>query len=274
MTSSITRVPIRVTVVVATVLIGLSGCTPGSPQPDENGADDSSTVVVEERDIRSVVVLEGGIVSSPEVSLSTPRAGHVDYVGTSMSASTLQAGAVIARVEGVDVPLPFPGRIASALFPNGSSVVANAPLAIANYAGFGIVVDIPAELLYRVYNQPATATAAVTGGPGGITCALLPSPAAQAGEGASVVCLLPLDTDVVVGLRAKIGMQTGVRDNVLALPVTAVLGSSDTGMVTLVRNGERITTSVDLGISDGSYVEITSGLEAGDMVLSHAPVLR
>jgi hypothetical protein len=86
--------------------------------------------------------------------------------------------------------------------------------------------------------------------------------------------MLPSDAAVVAGLPAKLGIETAHRDGVLAVPVTAVLGSVDQGTVTLVKGDERVVTHVELGVSDGSYIEVVAGLQEGDRILDHAPGLQ
>ena len=81
-------------------------------------------------------------------------------------------------------------------------------------------------------------------------------------EGAENVSLLP-------GMTANVAIVTGQRQNVLLLPLLAVQESDD-GDVVLVKDalsGETATTRVQVGLNDGTYVEITRGLNEGDVVV-------
>ena len=81
-------------------------------------------------------------------------------------------------------------------------------------------------------------------------------------EGAQNVSLLP-------GMTANVTIVTGQRQNVLLVPLLAVQESDD-GEVVLVKDslsGEASTTRVQVGLNDGTYVEIARGLNEGDVVV-------
>ncbi len=54
----------------------------------------------------------------------------------------------------------------------------------------------------------------------------------------------------------------------LGLPASAVNGEGKTAEVLLVKNGRLVTKQVTTGINDGSWVEITKGLTADDLVVA------
>jgi len=72
------------------------------------------------------------------------------------------------------------------------------------------------------------------------------------------------DADVRSGMTANITFVTGQKQNVLVLPLLAVQ-ESDSGTVVTLSDGT--TTPVEIGIDNGSYVEIVAGLNAGDQVM-------
>ena len=77
---------------------------------------------------------------------------------------------------------------------------------------------------------------------------------------------------VFAGLTAKVTIAGGLAENVLTLPATAVEGAAGTGVVYLIgSDGESVETPVTLGLSDGITVEITGGVEEGDLVLQFVP---
>ncbi|OKL50618.1 hypothetical protein [Boudabousia marimammalium] len=88
-----------------------------------------------------------------------------------------------------------------------------------------------------------------------------------------LLCLIDKSVPVQLGQQATIVLHGIKRSQVLALPVTAVAGRQAKGKVTLVQNTKSQPVEVGLGISDGSLIEITSGLKAGDQVNSVAPNL-
>jgi multidrug efflux pump subunit AcrA (membrane-fusion protein) len=77
-------------------------------------------------------------------------------------------------------------------------------------------------------------------------------------EGTGGGALLP-------GKTANVTIIVGQKQNVLLLPVLAI-AQEDTGdVVTLEDTGE--TTPVEVGLSNGTYVEIVRGLNEGDRVV-------
>lgn len=242
-----------------------------------SGSSPAATVTTSTRTITSVLVVQGTVTISPQFAVVAPDAGVLDVVEKSAAAPALDAGARLATISGSPIDAPAAGRVTGAGYPDGAVVAKGAPVLTMAYRGFGIPVDVPADALYRVYSTPTQGTVSVTSGPAGITCDLQPAPPGAVGTDDAtplVVCLLPLDTDVVAGLPAKVGIQTARHESVLALPVSAVLGSADSGRVTLIRNGNPVDVDVSLGISDGSYIEITAGLAEGDVVMAYAPGLE
>jgi hypothetical protein len=75
-------------------------------------------------------------------------------------------------------------------------------------------------------------------------------------------------------MTAILAVTTARALNVLVLPVQAVAGSSQNGKVRLVlANGATEDREVSLGITDGSLIEIKTGLKEGDVVQVPGPFL-
>jgi HlyD family secretion protein len=71
------------------------------------------------------------------------------------------------------------------------------------------------------------------------------------------------------GMTANLNIVVGRRENALLVPALAVQ-QGETGNVVLVQDtpqGAAVATPVQVGLSDGTYVEIVSGLIEGDRVL-------
>ncbi|UCC77768.1 MAG: efflux RND transporter periplasmic adaptor subunit [Anaerolineales bacterium] len=81
-------------------------------------------------------------------------------------------------------------------------------------------------------------------------------------EGADGVAIKP-------GMTANLSIVVGRRENVLLLPALAVLQAED-GSVVMVQDTsqpEGVASPVEVGLSDGTYVEVLRGLNEGDLVL-------
>ncbi|WP_282853114.1 efflux RND transporter periplasmic adaptor subunit [Gulosibacter sediminis] len=166
---------------------------------------------------------------------------------------------------------------------------------------FTVVADLSADLQYRMLDAPATASVAIAGGPAPFECTSLeigaaaddsetPSAAADpdadpyadlygdaSGGSTSVTgqvrCAVPDSETVFAGLSADVTVVADSVDDALLVPTTAVRGDYATGLVYVVDapGGEPQEVAVELGITDGMSVEITSGLEEGAIVLEYVP---
>lgn len=155
---------------------------------------------------------------------------------------------------------------------------------------FSVSGSLSPEQQYRLLNRPTEATVAITGGPAPFTCTGLTissalagaaadttSPAA-AGAGASpsggttIRCAVPAAVTVFSGLAAKLTISGGVAKDVLMVPITAVEGSAQTGMVyTQKADGSSEKHPVTIGLTDGTNVEITGGIAKGAQILQFVP---
>jgi len=259
----------------AGLLAAFSGCAV-PVDDDQPGATDAviATVTVQQRDITSVVVVSGQVSASPVFDIVSPVAGKVSFTSETVNVA-LAAGARLATVAGEAVTTPAQGQLLSLLVDDGSSVAQRIPLASVRYSGFGVVATVPVEDQYRLYDGAISAKVNIDNGPSGLDCTLVPvsgSDADTTQAGVGVLCLLPIDAPVLSGLSAMVGLTTGTKQGVLSLPVQAVSGRAGQGQVTVVNpDGSQTLVTVGLGITDGSYIEITSGLNLGDTVVAYAP---
>ncbi len=80
--------------------------------------------------------------------------------------------------------------------------------------------------------------------------------------------ILEPSDDILLGLSAEVNIITNRRENVLVVPVEAVLDYQGKQLVSVVgANGQTTVVEVTTGISDGRVIEITAGLTEGDVVL-------
>ena len=169
---------------------------------------------------------------------------------------------------------------------------------------FTVVADLTAANQYRMLDQPTSATVTISGGPAPFECGDLkigappsangdgkPGAPAQApspdpfapGDGTGgtggtgnvtgqVRCAVPADQRVFAGLNATVEIVAGTAENVLVVPVTAVKGDYATGVVFLPGDGGKPQeVRVGLGLTDGTIIEVRSGLEEGQRILQYVP---
>ncbi|KOX12202.1 peptidase M23 [Nocardiopsis sp. NRRL B-16309] len=200
----------------------------------------------------------GGGGGTREVSLYAPAEGRVSGL------DDIQVGDVLE-----------PGTVAANVAPDE----------------FRAVASVPANDLYRFYEDPHDIMLEITEGPPAAECEFLSlGPAEEgtgggegeeiAGEGGGtgggsteLACRVPSDLRVFEGVTGKMSIATGGAQNVMVIPVTAVRGTSESGEVIVVASdGTEEVREVELGVSDGTSVEVVSGLSVGDQVLDPIPL--
>jgi multidrug efflux pump subunit AcrA (membrane-fusion protein) len=162
---------------------------------------------------------------------------------------------------------------------------------------FSVSGSLTSDQQFRLLDRPSTAMVTVTGGPAPFECqavtvgeASSADPAPQAPQGpapmgpfgpaapetstGTVSCAVPEDVTVFAGLGASIDISAGTAEDVITVPTTAVKGAVDSGVVWVVENdggAEPVEREVNLGLNDGQQVEITEGLDEGELVLQFVP---
>lgn len=86
-------------------------------------------------------------------------------------------------------------------------------------------------------------------------------------------CLINHESDVRMGQFATVVITSEVKEKVKLLPLSVVAGRLKKGVVTKIVDGKPQDVSVELGATDGAFIEILSGVEVGDEIRSPAPNL-
>ena len=83
-----------------------------------------------------------------------------------------------------------------------------------------------------------------------------------------VVALREARPELLPGMTATARIEVERADNVLAVPEEAVVEVGGRSMVSRVVGDRAVLTPVELGVSDGRFVEVRAGLDEGDQVLA------
>lgn len=73
--------------------------------------------------------------------------------------------------------------------------------------------------------------------------------------------MISQDVEVKEGQLATVVVTAETKEDVLLLPISVVAGRVKQGSVTLISDGDEKKVQVELGASDGAYIEIISGLK-------------
>jgi multidrug efflux pump subunit AcrA (membrane-fusion protein) len=266
----------------------LASCSSDAPSTGPPSASLAPQVVtVGRHDIRSVVVLDGTITRDPTLAIKAPVSGEVTEILVSSGASVTPNQALVIVQSMARGPsrlaAPAAGVIANVDVVPSESVAAGDDLLDLAPDAYQAVATVDPSLLYRFYGGPPLAVLVeIDKGPAPFACPFvsLGLPLQSAGgpqaqtQPVEFVCSVPSGEEVFSGVPCVIGVTTAAANNAIAIPVTAVEGSAQVGYVTIVgKDGTESRTEVQLGISDGTYVQVLTGLAAGDRILDIPPDL-
>ncbi|GGH35649.1 HlyD family efflux transporter periplasmic adaptor subunit [Microbacterium album] len=181
-----------------------------------------------------------------------------------------------------EIRSPADGTLSSFAVVSGQRVAAGDAVGSVAPSTFRVQGTIAPADRYGLLVEPTEATVAIAGGPAPFTCGGLaletPLPGAGAeGQDAAqptttVRCAVPPDVRVFPGLSATMTIAGGLAEDVVVVPVTAVLGAADAGVVYAPGDdGEPEERPVTLGLNDGVNVEILEGIVEGDTVFEYVP---
>ncbi len=250
-----------------------AGTAAGTAAPP--GPTGPELVSVTRESLTRTVVLPATVQAAPRLQLTAPAAGRYELDGSRVRfrLDTGRTGTL---------RLPHGVRVVSRLVPDGRHVPRNFPLAVTRLTGFGLVASLDRAATYQLARTPTAARGQVTQGPGPFACPLADrvplvtgaAPGEAGAPGATLTCVIPGRFPVFAGQAAVMAVSTGSVHGVPALPVEAVAGSVGRGTVTVVdARGHRHAREVRLGLSDGTLVEVRSGLRVGDRVTVPGPDL-
>ena len=263
------------------------------------------------QDLSNKVSLTGKVEMNPVFGLVAPVDGQVRFYDiapqTSTSTRPTAAANVWANNKATRVEIPAGAAFAGRLVTDRSTVTAGMPIVSARHAGYGIVADVDAAAAYKITDGLASVRVQIQNGPGPFPCTVLgtiaalpagtipvpepepvpegqqppanpppadPGPPASQATGMRLVCVASADVKLINGAAATVEVITATVTNALVLPVEAVAGSQGTGQVDVMQpDGTKKTVNVELGITDGRVVEITSGLTGDETVAVPGPIL-
>lgn len=277
----------------------------GGAETLPQGIIDESTVTPETASISNEILLDATVVNDDASAVRATAGGDVTVLFVKNGAH-VESGAPIVELreevapaetsvdeEGrstttravyryTNVTAPRSGTVSGLDAVVGQAVAAGDEVAKVAPGTFSITATIKPEEQFRLVQQPESASVTVVGGPDRFTCTGLvigTAPAATSGDdgtesatGPTVRCAVPGDIRVFAGLTGKLALPGSSVTDALTLPVTAVKGSSQSGTVWLLgEDGSPVETPVKLGITDGTVVQITEGLDAEATVLEFIP---
>lgn len=242
-------------------------------QPATSAAQDPVTVT--RGDITPIITLDATVTPQPSFDVLASAQGRVER-GEAEPGEIVSAGSDLYTLDGTAVAAQT-DCLVNTWYVAAASIPAGLPVVNCSYPGFGLTAAFPADDAYVVLTGALTGTGQINNGPAPFDCPILSGATASAGEsnlGLTVVCAIPIDVRGVPGVAALLAVKSTLVSDVLTIPVTAVNGSVDTGLVSVLVDGGTEERTIQLGPNDGSRVQVVSGLQEGDRIAPSPPELN
>lgn len=247
--------------------------------------------------IQNDVVLSGSVNANAAIPVKATFGGEVREVYTRQGKAVKKGTAIMKVRADLVNSNGTPYQRTETVYAGATGILSSFSVLVGQVVGIGDVVGqvapqsfnvtatIAPEQLYRLTEQPTEAQVQVQGGPAPFACTNLtiitPLPGqgssgdgseGDPGSGTTVRCAVPADVRVFSGLVADMTIAGGIAENVLIVPMTAVQGAADTGIVYVIgSDGTQEERPVTLGLNDGINVEIKDGLTEGETILQFVP---
>jgi hypothetical protein len=260
----------------------VSGCTLSgdAPEPKSVEKGEAQVATVAERTITDAVSLDATAQAGVTYILTAATSGSLVVTGmpesdTDKPIDPRRHSFALVTDSGKrsEIPVPQSAKKVLALTPPGVSVKANTPILQVTDSAIILKSEPTPEQVLRIGNRtPKRVRAQVKGSSGPFDCTPTDRRLSFIKDTFQFTCRVPSTTPIVVGASAKAVLVLETKDNVPALPVEAIAGTISNGSVFRAK-GEHEQVQVKLGISDGVYIEILSGLKVGDQVAIPSPSL-
>lgn len=307
------RIIIWAVIAAALVVLALKGAEldpPDALQP--TGEITESVISVEKGSVTNAVTVPGSVVTDPPVEIKATADGviaEIEVDDKKVDKGTrvlwIKSEEVVEPVVEVDektgeetiteqepkvtwtsILAPVTGTVDISVLKDQAVTVGEA-IGTVSPGTLSVSGTLTADQQYRLVGATGTAEVTLKGGPAPFTCTGLTIGEAAGGTGdeliveetseaatGSVRCAIPAKVKAFSGLGGEIEITNGDAKDVVVVPISAVLGTSQSGKVwTVAKEGaEPEERNVALGLTDGLQVEITKGLKAGEQILEFTPI--
>ena len=226
-----------------------------------------------------IVEATGTIIAREETSVRPERPGLKVTDVLAEAGDTITAGQALARLalpEGgtLQVTAPVAGVIASSTAQIGApaSAKGEALFSIVARSEYDLVGLVPTSDMPKLaVNQPATVRFAGIGDIEGKVRRIAPTVEPNIQQGV-VYIGITTPRRLLINSSGRALIKTGQSCNV-AVPLTAVQYSPAGTLVQVIRGNRVETKGVEIGLMSGGQVEITKGVNEGDIVVARAGTL-
>jgi RND family efflux transporter MFP subunit len=187
-----------------------------------------------------------------------------------LKASSIQKKQLMKQLKSTSVLAPFSGVITKKLVDLGSVVGGGLPLfEITDVSKLKLTVNVPErDILKFKLNQTVQVAADIYSDrkfEGKVS-----NISVQADKSHNFKVQITVENgkqELMAGMYGSISLSNNMSTTALAIPRSALIGSTKNPQVYLNKNGKAILTSFSAGTSDGDFIEVISGIEKSDRII-------
>ncbi|MDR1076577.1 MAG: efflux RND transporter periplasmic adaptor subunit [Xanthomonadaceae bacterium] len=198
-------------------------------------------------------------------------ANEVDQLRYDLANARAQYNLAQLELSYTTVTSPIAGVVASRSIKTGNFVQINTPIIrVVDTSRLEAALNIPERELATIRaGQPASMQVDALPGRNFSGVVDRVAPVVDSGSGTfRAVCAFDSDGVLQPGMFGRIRVDYDQRADALVVPRLALLDDQNEAAVYVVRDGKAVRTRVALGYTDEGWIEIRSGLSAGDKVVT------
>jgi len=196
---------------------------------------------------------------------------EAEKVELGLKSAEVQLKQLQKQLRSTSIVAPFSGVVSKKMVDLGSMVMPGTPIVeLTDISSLKLSVSVPErDILKFQKGQKVVANADVYGDVdfnGVISNIAVQADASHNFKVQSTVKNSTVNR-LMAGMYGSVSLSNSKRITALSVPRKALVGSSKSPKVYVVRNGKAKLTSFNAGTSDGEYIEVVSGLNQGDRIV-------
>ena len=252
-------------------MLGLTGCSSTSSK-EQDAASTTKEVEVTKGSIREEISLSGSVKANKTSTVSAGENSIVEEIYVDTNEDVSEGEDIMLLENGNVIEAPFDGKISKISVSEGDSVNSNTSVFnIIDNSGFKIETSVDESEVTKVstgQKVEVTVDAIEKEYEGVVT--RVDAEATTSGNSTSFGIVIQLEGDfenLYSGMSSEMNIVIKESTDVLVVPVQAVKSKNGTYVVSVKDGDSTKEVEVTVGAQDSSFVEITSGLNEGDVVV-------
>lgn len=235
------------------------------------------TVTVGTQDLQKKITGTGQILTGDQETLTLDKTLTVDEVLVKEGQAVKKGAALVTYTNGTELTAPFNGVIGTIAIADSSTTSAKTAASTTNT----LTIMSTDTLVTQLAVDETDLQSLKTGQAAQVTLNALPTAPytgkvtaiAETGTYSNgnstfnVTITLDKTANVKIGMSADVSIVVASAKNAVVVPIEAVKGTGDNAKVSVVQSDGTVSqVAVKLGLANDAYVQVTSGLKAGDTI--------